>query len=78
MTDQKSIPTPADAARISIDQDAELRAWAQKLDATPEQIRQAVATVGDKAADVEMHLKGTRATTNADQEAKAERGDGST
>ena len=49
-------------------QDAEAVArWAKKLDATPEQLREAVQAVGDRAADVEMHLKGARSTTNADR-----------
>ena len=60
--------------RIEITNPASCTEWARKLDATEEQLREAVAAVGDKAADVEMHLKGTRATTNADQEARAEAG----
>ena len=62
--------------RIDVDQDDQLQAWSKKLDATPEQIREAVQAVGDQAPDVEMHLKGSRATTNADQEARAEAGEG--
>ena len=41
--------------------------WARKLDATEDQLREAVQAVGDKAADVEMHLKGARSTTNSDR-----------
>ena len=62
--------------RIDVNQDDQLQAWSKKLDATPEQIREAVQAVGDQAPDVEMHLKGSRATTNADQEARAEAGEG--
>ena len=62
--------------RIDVDRDDQLQAWSKKLDATPEQIREAVQAVGDQAPDVEMHLKGSRATTNADQEARAEAGEG--
>lgn len=53
--------------RIRIDDEQALAQWAKKLDATPEQLREAVQAVGDKAADVEMHLKGARSTTNADR-----------
>lgn len=62
---------PEDADRIDTTDDALVQRWADKLDATPEQIREAVQTVGPAAADVEMHLKGTHATTNADREAEA-------
>jgi hypothetical protein len=41
--------------------------WARKLDATEDQLREAVRAVGDKAADVEMHLKGSHSTTNSDR-----------
>lgn len=53
--------------RIELQQPAQLEAWARKLDASAEQIREAVAAVGDKASDVEEHLKGTRSTTNSDR-----------
>jgi len=41
--------------------------WARKLDATEAQLREAVAAVGNLAADVEMRLKGSHSTTNADR-----------
>ena len=41
--------------------------WAKKLDVTEMQLHDAIKAVGDKATDVEMHLKGTRSTTNADR-----------
>ena len=53
--------------RIETHDQQALERWAKKLDATPEQVREAVAAVGDKAADVEMHLKGARSTTNSDR-----------
>jgi len=60
-------PTPESIEeRIDIDEPESLEAWARKFDATPEQLREAVAAVGDRAPDVEMHLKGSRSTTNAD------------
>ena len=53
--------------RIDVNDPAACAAWAKKLASTEEQLREAVAAVGDKAADVEMHLKGARSTTNADR-----------
>jgi hypothetical protein len=57
----------AEPDRIDIDNPGERAEWAKKLDATEDQIREAVTAVGDKATDVEMHLKGTRSTTNAER-----------
>ncbi len=53
--------------RIDTRDGAALSEWAKKLDVSEQQLQDAVAAVGDKAADVEMHLKGTRSTTNADR-----------
>ena len=53
--------------RIDLADEQEVARWAKKLDATPEQLREAVQAVGDRAADVEMHLKGARSTTNSDR-----------
>jgi hypothetical protein len=53
--------------RIDLGDEQEVARWAKKLDATPEQLREAVQAVGDRAADVEMHLKGARSTTNSDR-----------
>jgi hypothetical protein len=53
--------------RIDVQDEQALARWAKKLDATPEQVREAVQAVGDKAADVEMHLKGARSTTNSER-----------
>jgi hypothetical protein len=56
-----------DASRINVNQEGELRNWAKKFDASPEQIKEAVQAVGDLAADVEEHLKGSRSSTNAER-----------
>nr|HET7858603.1 DUF3606 domain-containing protein [Caldimonas sp.] len=40
---------------------------ADELDATPEQIEEAIAAVGRRRSDIELHLKGTRSTTNSDR-----------
>jgi hypothetical protein len=53
--------------RIDLDDPLAAAAWARRLDVTPAQLREAVAAVGDQAADVEMHLKGARSTTNSDR-----------
>lgn len=53
--------------RIDRTNPTELAAWARKLDATPQQVSEAVSAVGDKAADVEMHLKGARSTSNVER-----------
>ena len=63
MTSQPGI----DPDRIDINNPDACQHWAKKLDATQEQLREAVGQVGDKAADVEMHLKGSRSTTNSDR-----------
>jgi hypothetical protein len=53
--------------RIAINDPAAIAEWVKKLDTTEDQLRDAIAKVGDKAADIEMHLKGTRSTTNAER-----------
>ena len=53
--------------RIDISDPAACAQWAKKFDTTEQQLRDAVKAVGDKAADVEMHLKGSHSTTNADR-----------
>lgn len=55
---------PPDDTRASPEQ---IRRWADEFDATPEQIAEAIAAVGASQADIEMHLKGTRSTTNSDR-----------
>ncbi len=63
MTDQAGVQPD----RIDIHDSTACAQWAKKLDVTQMQLQDAVAAVGDKAADVEMHLKGTHSTTNADR-----------
>jgi len=65
-----STPTPRDASddpRLDPRDEADLQAWAQRLDASPEELREAAAAVGDRIADIELHLKGTRASTNSER-----------
>lgn len=56
-----------DTARIDTASEEVLATWATKLDATPQQIADAVKAVGDHPEDVELHLKGTRSTTNSER-----------
>ena len=56
-----------DRKRINVNEDYELRDWSKKFDVTPEQLKDAVRAVGDRADDVELHLKGSRATTQSEQ-----------
>jgi hypothetical protein len=60
-------PAGVEPDRIDLDDEQAARHWADKLDASVEQLREAVQAVGDKATDVEMHLKGARSTTNSDR-----------
>jgi hypothetical protein len=45
----------------------EIERLADELDASPAQIREAIAAVGPRPADIEMHLKGSRSTSNSDR-----------
>ena len=57
----------AEADRIDLADENSIEEWASKLGVTTDQLRDAVRNVGDLAADVEMHLKGSRSTTNAER-----------
>jgi hypothetical protein len=57
----------SDEERIDADDDAAIDDWARKFDVSAEQVKEALAAVGDLAADVEMHLKGSRSTTNSER-----------
>jgi uncharacterized protein DUF3606 len=54
--DKKSVGNP-DRQRINVSQDYEVRDWAKKFGVSPEELKTAVAKVGNQAADVESHLK---------------------
>ena len=56
--------------RIDLGDEAVVAKWSRKLDVSVEQLKEAVAAVGDGAADVEMHLKGSHSTSNADRTAE--------
>lgn len=57
MSDDKTSRGPADASRINVHEDYELRYWSQKFGVTSEQLRAAVKAVGVMAKDVEAELK---------------------
>jgi hypothetical protein len=59
------VPSQSDSAPQT-DRES-VRRLARELDATEEQIDEAIAAVGPRPADIEMHLKGTRSTTNSDR-----------
>lgn len=60
-------PAGVEPDRIDLEDEQAAAHWAEKLDTTVDQLHDAVKAVGDKAGDVEMHLKGARSTTNSDR-----------
>lgn len=65
-------PNATGADRVDVNSDEALHIWAKRLDVSPDQIREAVGKVGDRSSDVELHLKGSRSTTNDDRVEAAE------
>ncbi|WP_310273153.1 DUF3606 domain-containing protein [Roseateles saccharophilus] len=61
MSDGKSKSGGQDRKRINLNEDYEVRDWAEKFGVTQEELRQAVGRVGDRAEEVERHLKGAKA-----------------
>jgi hypothetical protein len=51
----------ADAKRIALGQDHEMRYWTRRLDCTEDELREAVAAVGHMVTDVEAWLERRRA-----------------
>jgi predicted transcriptional regulator len=49
-----------DRQRIDVNQDYELRDWAEKFSVSQEELREAVKAVGTRASDVEEYLRGNR------------------
>jgi hypothetical protein len=56
-----------ESQQIDIHSEQDLQQWSRKFDVSPEQLKEAVQAVGTQAADVEDHLKGSRATTNSER-----------
>ena len=65
--DNMIAPTATGPDRIDVNSDDALAHWSQRFDVTPSQLKDAVGAVGDKATDIEMHLKGSRSITNNDR-----------
>jgi hypothetical protein len=60
-------PPPAvQPERINLNDKVTTEAWTKKLNATREQLREAVAAVGDRVTDVEIHLKAIRRISPTD------------
>jgi hypothetical protein len=60
MSDDKTQSGGQDRRRISLSEDYELRDWAKKFGVTPDELKAAVKAVGNDAAAVEAHLKGSQ------------------
>lgn len=56
MADDRTQRGPADAARINIHEEHELRYWAKTLNVPEAELREAIAKVGVMAKDVRAHL----------------------
>ena len=56
-------PNATGPDRIDLQSEAARATWAKKFDVTEQQLKEAVDAVGDKAADVELHLKGSRSSS---------------
>jgi len=57
MSDDKSKVGGQDRKRINLNEDYELRDWSKRFGVSPEELKRAVAKVGDRADDVERELK---------------------
>lgn len=65
MNMESKSPTPA-TPRIDPQDPGSLDHWSREFAVSELQVVDAVRKVGDKAAEVEMYLKGSRSSTNAD------------
>jgi len=57
MPDDKSKPGGQDRKRINVNEDYELQDWAEKFGVSEDELKAAVKAVGDRASEVEQHLK---------------------
>lgn len=57
MPDDKSKSGGQDRIRINVNEEYEVRDWAKKFGVSAATLRGAVQAVGDKAEDVERHIK---------------------
>lgn len=56
MSDNTQATGGQDRKRINVHQDYELRDWSKKLGVTPDELKQAVESVGDQAEKVQQYL----------------------
>lgn len=56
MADDRKQSSGQDRSLINSSEDYELRDWSKKFGVSVEQLKAAIAAVGNKAADVEAHL----------------------
>ncbi|WP_036114449.1 MULTISPECIES: DUF3606 domain-containing protein [Luteibacter] len=57
MSDDKKNRGPADAQRINVNEDYEVRYWTETLGVSEEKLREIVKKVGVMAADVRKELR---------------------
>lgn len=57
MSDNKSQSQGQDRERINVHQEYELRDWSKSLGVSPEELKKAVAAVGDRAEKVRDYLR---------------------
>ena len=57
MSDDKSNRGGQDRKRISVTQEHEVRDWSKKFGVTPDELKKAVADVGDRADAVQERLR---------------------
>jgi hypothetical protein len=58
VADNKTKSGGQDRKLISLDEDYEVRDWSKKFGVTPDELKKAVAAVGNEAVKVEAFLKG--------------------
>ena len=56
MADNKAVRGGQDARRINVNQEHEVRYWTEALGVSADELKKAVAAVGDQADDVRRHL----------------------
>jgi hypothetical protein len=56
MADDKGNPGRPDRDRINVNEEYELRDWSEKFGVSAEELKKAVAAVGDRADEVRQHL----------------------
>lgn len=61
-----------DQSHIDLHDAVAVDTWAHKLQVSSDQIKEAVAQVGNSAGDVEMHLKGTKSVSNEERVEEAD------